>query len=194
MIANLPFNVNVKLIRGNVWSESSKNKSIEKLTFWNSCSLNFFPNAFPRKGFWLLFLTSPKSWNNNFLLIWIQEQIWFSSAGKKETAFGKKLAVIFAREQFCHFWREQERVREEEGHGRWSHGVKRLILAVNLMRRLKGKWDVFDFLKWKKKKEDDLMGWSVRWTGSLHVSPTIFLLKKVQLDLIFLFSFQYCVR
>ena len=76
---------------------------------------------------------------------------------KKKLHLGRNLLWFSARGQFCHFWREQERVREE-GHGRWSQWVKRFILAVNLMRRSKRKWEVFDF--WKLKKNSKMTWWA----------------------------------
>ena len=75
---------------------------------WNNfpkqLQLKLFPDAFPRNGIWqVLFLTSPKSLNDNFLLIWIREQISSSSAGEEKTAFGKKLAVIFRQRAILSF-------------------------------------------------------------------------------------------
>ena len=98
------FNVNIKLISVWCWPVLSTNKWTDETTFQNSCSLNFSPGAFPRKGIWqVLFLTSPKSLNDNFLLIWIREQISSSSAGEEKTAFGKKLAVIFRQRAILSF-------------------------------------------------------------------------------------------
>ena len=176
------FNVNIKLISVWCWPVLSTNKWTDETTFQNSCSLNFSPGAFPRKGIWqVLFLTSPKSLNDNFLLIWIREQISSSSAGEEKTAFGKKLAVIFRQRAILSFlaWTRtgetllRRRRRRRRGHGRWSHGVKRLILAVNLMRRS------FWLFKAEEEEEDDLMGWPERRTDSLHVSPIYFRVFKI---------------
>ena len=160
-----------------VWRTREKNKSLQKkrLARYTNSKFFFLSPHFLGKEIWVLFSTSLESSIDNFLLIRIHEQISSFSRGKKETAFGKKLAVIFRQRAILSFLAWTQTGDKRGGHGRWSLGVKRLILAVNQLRWWSRKWEFFYFWKWKRKKK---MTWWADQRNSQAVCMWVSFLSK----------------
>ena len=89
---------------------------------------------------------------------------------KKKLHLGRNLLWFFAREQFCHFWRERKRVTREGGTRKMKPRSEKAHLGCESVEVVEQEMGVFILLKVKEEEEDDLMGWSEKQPSGLHVS------------------------